>query len=335
MTYLASLLPLTAIYAMLCLGLNLQFGYTGILNFTYITFVAMGALVSGVLSIGPPAPGSLMTYILGAHVPFPVNVLCGGLAATVLGFLVSVTALGRLRSDYLAIVTVAAGQVVYTIVGNETSFFNGWDGIFGIPQPVPPNLSSAGQQLYFGAITLVALAAVFLAMERIRRSPLGRVLRGIREDEGVTQAFGRNTFALKLLVFLVGSFIAGVGGALLGEYSTAFNPSAMLPNETFILWAAVLIGGVGNNWGAVLGALIVPVGFAEATRFLPPIGSPVLVESLRGVAIGLLIILVLRFLPRGILPERYPGDAPGAGTAAAPTPARPGLTAPEGAESHG
>ena len=308
MTYLASLLPLAAIYAILCLGLNLQFGYTGILNFTYITFVAIGALVSGVLSMGPPAQGSLMTYILGAHVPFPLNVIAGGLAAAILGFLISVTALRRLRSDYLAIVTVAAGQVIYTIIGNESAFFNGWNGIFGISQPVPPSLSATGQQLYFGAICLIFLAIIFFGMERLRRSPMGRILRSIREDEGVTEAFGRNTFTLKLLVFLVGSFIAGVGGALIGQYATAYNPSAMLPNETFILWAAILIGGVGNNWGAMLGGLIVPVGFAEATRFLPALGNPTLIESLRGLAIGLLIVLVLRFLPRGILPERYPGD---------------------------
>ena len=327
MTYLASLLPLAAIYAILCLGLNLQFGYTGILNFTYITFVAIGALVSGVLSIGPPASGSLMTYILGAHVPFPLNIVAGGGAAAILGLLISVTALGRLRSDYLAIVTVAAGQVVYTIVGNETSFFNGWDGIFGIPQPVPPSLSATGQQLYFGAITLVALGIVLVAAERIRRAPLGRALRAIREDEGVTAAFGRNTFSLKLLVFILGSFIAGCGGALLGEYATAFNPSAMLPNETFILWAAILIGGVGNNWGAMLGALIVPVGFAEATRFLPQLGSAVLIESLRGVAIGLLIVLVLRFLPRGILPERPAAEPVGAPDIETP--------AVEGAQSRG
>lgn len=309
MTYLASLLPLAAIYAILCLGLNLQFGYTGILNFTYITFVAVGALVGGVLTMGPPAQGSLMTYILGAHVPFPLNLVGGGLAAAMLGFLISATALRRLRSDYLAIVTVAAGQVVYTIVGNETALFNGWNGIFGISQPVPPNMSATGQQLYFGAICLIVLGIVLFAMERIRRAPMGRILRSIREDEGVTEAFGRNTFNLKLLVFLVGSFIAGVGGALLGQYATAYNPSAMLPSETFILWAAVLIGGVGNNWGVMLGALIVPVGFAEATRFLPQLGNPTLIESLRGVAIGLLIVLVLRFLPRGILPERYAGDS--------------------------
>jgi branched-chain amino acid transport system permease protein len=308
MTYLASLLPLSAIYGLLVLGLNLQYGLTGILNFTYITFVALGAYVGGALTMGPPAKGSLMTYILGAHVPFPLNLVAGGLAAALVGAVISVAALRRLRSDYLAIVTVGAGFIIYTILGNESNFFNGWNGIFGIPTPTPRGLSPTVQQLYFGGICLVCLGIVFVAMEAIRRSPLGRLLRSIREDEDVTEAFGRDTFTLKLLVFEIGCFIAGVGGALLSEYATAFNPSAMLPNETFILWAALLVGGTANNWGALIGALIVPVGFAEATRFLPEIGSATLVESLRGVAIGLLIILVLWFLPRGIIPERLPVD---------------------------
>lgn len=317
MSYLASLLPLAAINGILVLGLNLQYGLTGILNFTYVTFVALGAYVGGVLTIGPPAPGSLMTYILGAHVPFPLNLIGGGVAAMVVGAIISVAALRRLRSDYLAIVTVAAGQIVYTIIGNETGFFNGWNGIFGIPVPAPNQLSATGQQLYFGGETIVILGLVFIALEAIRRSPLGRILRSIREDQDVTEAFGRDTFALKFLVFELGCFIAGVGGALLSEYATAFNPSAMQPTETFILWAAMLVGGTANNWGALLGALIVPVGFAEATRFLPQIGSSTLVQSLRGVAIGLLIILVLWFLPRGIIPERLPVDKeplPAAGT---------------------
>ena len=306
MSYLASLLPLAAIYGILVIGLNLQFGLTGILNFTYITFVAIGAYFTGVLSLGSPTNGQ--TYILGAHLPFPLNILAGGLAAAVVGLVISFTTLRRLRSDYLAIVTIAAGQIIYTIIGNETGLFNGWNGIFNIPMPVPAGLHPAEQQLFFGGVTLVVLAVVFIFAQRVLHSPLGRVLRAIRDDEGVTEAFGRDTYRLKLLIFLVGSFIAGVGGGLLVEYATAYNPSAFLPGETFIIWAALLIGGMANNWGALLGALIVPVGFAEATRFLPTIGNPTLIESLRGVAIGLLIILAPWFLPHGILRERPPVD---------------------------
>lgn len=302
MTYLASLFPLAAIYGILVIGLNLQYGLTGILNFTYITFVAIGAYVTGVLTLG--APSNATVYILGSHLPFLVALALGGLAAAGVGALVSFTVLRRLRSDYLAIVTIGAGQIIYTIIGNETGLFNGWNGIFGIPMPVSPALSQTGQQLEFGLIATAILAVVFFAAQRIQFSPLGRALRAIRDDEGVTEAYGRDTFKLKLLGFLIGCFVAGIGGGLLGEYATAYAPSAFLPGETFILWAALLIGGVANNWGALLGAIIVPIGFAEVTRFLPDFGNPTLIESLRGVAIGLLIILAPAFLPHGLLRER-------------------------------
>ena len=306
MTYLASLVPLAAIYGILVIGLNMQYGVTGILNFTYITFVAIGAYVTGVLTMG--APANAQTYILGAHLPFLVALVLGGLAAAAVGAVISFTVLRRLRSDYLAIVTIGAGQIVYTIIGNETGLFNGWNGIFGIPVPVPMSLSPVMQQLAFGLITILILAVVLFAAQRIQYSPLGRVLRAIRDDEGVTEAYGRDTFRMKLLAFLIGCFVAGIGGGLLGEYATAYAPSAFLPGETFILWAALLIGGVANNWGALLGAIIVPIGFAEVTRFLPDFGNPTLIESLRGVAIGLLIILAPAFLPHGLVRERLAKD---------------------------
>jgi branched-chain amino acid transport system permease protein len=318
MSYFASLLPLAGIYGILVLGLNLQFGLTGILNFTYITFVAIGAYVSGVLTMG--APSNAQTYILGGHVPFPLNLLAGGIAAGILGLVISFTTLRRLRSDYLAIVTIAAGQIVYTIIGNEARIFNGWNGIFNIPVPAPKGLDSTQQQLFFGVVTLIILAITFVLVQRLQSSPLGRTLRSIREDESVTSAFGRDTYKLKMLAFFIGCFIAGVGGGLLGEYSTAYNPSAFLPGETFILWAALLIGGVSNNWGALLGALIVPVGFTEVTRFLPSNIDSSLVQSLRGVAIGLLIILVPFFLPHGILREPYPKDRGVQGSHEVPSP---------------
>lgn len=321
MSYYASLLPLACIYGILVLGLNLQFGLTGILNFTYITFVAIGAYVSGVLTLG--VPGNQQTYILGAHVPFPLNILAGGLAAGILGLVISFTTLRRLRSDYLAIVTIAAGQIVYTVIGNEGRIFNGWNGIFNIPVPGPAGLDPTQQQLFFGGITLIVLIITYVFVQRIQSSPLGRTLRSIRDDETVTGAFGRNTYMLKMLAFFIGCCIAGVGGGLLGEYSTAYNPSAFLPGETFILWAALLIGGLANNRGALLGALIVPVGFTEITRFMPSSIDSSLVQSLRGVAIGLLIILVPFFLPHGILRERYPKDKGIPQAAEAPPPASP------------
>ena len=309
MSYAISLIPLISIFAILVLGLNLQYGQAGILNFTYISFVAMGAYISAVLTLGPPDEGTV--YILAARIPFPLNVLAGAIAATLLGLVVSLTALRRLRSDYLAIVTLGAGLVFYTVVGNVVGLFNGFQGIDNVPLPVPTNLERDTRQLLFGAITLVFLVIVFIGSERIRRSPLGRVLRSIREDETVPDAFGRNIGRLKLLAFLLGSFVAGAGGGLFVTYLSAYNPSAFIPADTYLLWAAMFLGGVGNNWGSLLGAALVPVGFVELTRFLPNlIGlDPALTQSLRGIAIGLLIIIVPWLRPKGLIPEPVARDA--------------------------
>jgi branched-chain amino acid transport system permease protein len=308
MSYLLSLLPLVFIYGILVLALNLQVGFTGILNLTFFTFVAFGAYIAAVLSLGPAQPDSGMTYILGANLPFPLTSLLAGLASAILGVLISVAALRRLRSDYLAIVTVGAGYVVYTIMGNQTNLFNGWNGLFGIPTPVPQSLNSDGQQVFFTGICFVCLIVTFVVMERIRKSPLGRVMRGIRDDEGVVEAFGRNVFRTRITIFALGCFVSGVGGSLLVMYATAFNPQSFLPPETFIMFAAMIIGGIGNNLGSMLGAAVVPVAFAEVTRFIPEFGHAGLVEALRGVAVGVLLIVVLRFMPQGLLRERAPVD---------------------------
>lgn len=309
MSYLLSLLPLVFIYGILVLGLNLQVGQTGILNLTYFTFVAFGAYIAAVLSMGPAQRDLGQVYVLGAHIPFPLNALLAGAASAVLGVIISFAALRRLRSDYLAIVTLGAGYVVYTVVGNKTNLFNGWNGLFNIPTPVPQSLSPDNAQLFYSGICLVFLVVVFVFVERVRKSPLGRVMRAIRDDDGVVEAFGRDAFRIKMTVFAAGCFIAGLGGSLLVAYATAFNPQSFLPPETFIMFAAMIIGGVGNNWGSVLGAAVVPVGFAEITRFLPEFGHAGLVEALRGVAVGALLIVVLRFMPQGLLRERPPFDA--------------------------
>lgn len=305
--YVLTTLIFFAIYIIYTLGLNLEFGVTGILNFAYITFVAVGAYFAGVTALGPQNHGMSGQYILGWQLPFPIPPLLGGLAAALLGVVVGYIGLRRLRSDYLAIVTVAVGQIVWTAIGNETPLFNGWDGISGVPQPLNSmfNLSSNNYEWVFLVICFAIAFIAWVVAERLVHSPYGRVLRAIREDEDVVAAMGKNVFRYKMSAFLIGSFYAGVGGALTIEYIGAFNPSGWVTMETFIVWAAMLVGGRGNNLGAVLGAFLVPVLFTQVTLFLPPIPNhPLLIDSLRGMAIGLLLILVARFRPEGTLPER-------------------------------
>src|SRR5579863_8685117 len=305
--YLLTVVIFGAIYGTLAMGLNIQWGYTGILDFMYIAFVAVGGYVTSLLMMPPALPGSGLQYVLGLNWPFIPALLVGGLAAAFLALIVGLLSLNRLRSDYFAIVTVAVSLVLYTIAGNNTPLVNGWDGIAGIPQPFQDilNLDYQTYQFFFLGMCIVILIIVYIFSERLYRSPFGRALRTVREDELVAQGLGKNVFSLRLKAFVIGAFIAGIGGALLVMYVDAFNPSAWTTGETFFIWAALLLGGSANNRGALLGALLVPVLFAEATRFLPSVpSSPQLIDALRYIAIGILIILTVAFRPQGLIAER-------------------------------
>jgi branched-chain amino acid transport system permease protein len=308
--YLATLVVFFFIYNILTWGLNIQFGYTGILNFAFIVFMAIGAYITGVTSLGQPTISSQETYILGLSLFFPIPLLLGGIVAGLFGLLVGVIALKRLRSDYMAIVTVAVGSIAYDIIGNYTPLFNGWDGISGVPAPLNDvlNTDPLTYQVIFIAICGIVMLILWWFTTRLQNSPFGRTLRSIREDLDVSEAFGKNTFRYRMIAMFIGCFYAGIAGGLLIEFAGAFNPSGWTAGETFVVWAALLVGGRGNNWGAILGALLVPVIFQEATRFLPQFPSnPALIAALRNIVVGSLLILILWFRPQGIVPEKKRG----------------------------
>lgn len=305
--YASTLLVFFFIFSIQTWGLNIQFGYTGILNFAFIVFLAIGAYITGVFSL-PKANGiSGQTYVLGLSWPFPLTLLAGGVAAAILGFFVGLIALKRLRSDYMAIVTVAVGAIAYDFIGNVTPLFNGWDGLGGVPAPLQDTLGLDYQtyQIFFILLALVVTLILWWLANRIYNSPFGRTLRSIREDMDVSEAFGKNTFKYRMMAMVIGCFYAGIAGGLLIEFISAINPSGWTAGETFVIWTALLLGGTGNNWGAILGALLVPVLFQEATRFLPQISSNAdLIPASRNIIVGTLLILVLWFRPQGVIPER-------------------------------
>jgi branched-chain amino acid transport system permease protein len=154
-------------------------------------------------------------------------------------------------------------------------------------------------------LALLILAACVLCSRRIYRSPYGRVLRSIREDETVAAAFGQKIWPAQLWVFLIGSFMAGIAGGLFVYYLSAWSPSAFQPLESFVLLAALIIGGSGNYWGSLLGAFVVIEGLNEFSRFVPiPASVNQLAGAFRGIVIGVVLILVLRYRPAGLIPER-------------------------------
>jgi branched-chain amino acid transport system permease protein len=306
--YLATLGVFFCFYNILTWGLNIQFGYAGILDFTYITFMAIGAYFAGVTALGRPT-FSDQQYVLGFGWTFPWTILVGAGAAGLLGLGVGSVLLlhSRLRSDYLGIVTVAFGTICYDLIGNFTPLFNGWNGIQGVPAPLSDQVSvdPLTYTVFFLIACVVICGVLWFVANRIYSSPLGRSMRAVREDLEVAEAFGKNAFRVRLLAMVVGCIYAGIAGGLLISFIGGMAPDGFTPAETFFIWAAMLVGGRGNNLGAIVGSFLVPVIFVEATRFLPAIpGHPELIPAFRNMAIGLLLILMLWFRPQGAVPER-------------------------------
>lgn len=305
--YLATILTLTLIYAIVSVGLNIQWGYAGLINLSIITSLGVGGYVSAVFTMTPAAAsGGTQQYVLGLQMPFLVGAAAGMGAAAALGLVLGAIALNRIRATYLAIVTLCVGEIIHQFVGAYTPLFNGFYGLYTIPQPFL-EIVPGGQKYYdffYLGMCLIALGAVYLVAERLRKSPFGRVLRAVREDREAARAFGRDVVRFQLKAFVIGSAVAGLGGALLVHFIGGFNPAGWTFAETFLIYASVFLGGSGNNRGVILGAVIVVGLLGEAARLIPQgFMSGDQLPALQSMVIGALMIAILRWRPAGLLVE--------------------------------
>jgi len=320
MYYLTTVLVYAGVDIMACIALNLQLGVAGLVNFGFIVFQAAGAYAAALLSMPPDtANGGFQQYVLGLQLPFPLPWLGGAAAGGLLAVPIGLVVLRRLRSDYQAIALLVISVIANTLVTNVRPVLNGAAGLSLVPPPLGDlvNANSAGYQWLYVGLTALGCGVVLAAANRIVESPFGRTLRAMREREPAAAALGKNVVMLKMVMFIVGGVMAGLSGAVLVGFIGVWAPATWLYPETIVIFAALIVGGRGNNLGALLGALLVPVGFEEVTRFIPQVGPPGLIPAMQWVAIGLLIIGFLWFRPRGILPERrrvyadpLPGGAP-------------------------
>jgi branched-chain amino acid transport system permease protein len=293
-------------YFILAMGLNIQYGESGILNFAYIGFVAIGAYFTGVFSLHGSG-GSGQHYILGLGLPFPLNLLLGGLATMCFAVIVALITLRRLRTDYLAIVLISLSLVLYDFCNNYVSLFNGADGLFNVPEPWAKTFHLDVNSFipFFACVTAVISLLMWFVMSRVTRSPLGRTFRAIRDDHVVAAALGKDVFRMQLKSMLIGSFYAGIGGGLLIQFGGSFNPTAWLPGETFVIFAVLIVGGAGNNIGMFVGALLVETLLIHLPAFLPEIpGHPGLIEYFDNAVVGIVLMLMLWFRPQGMVPAR-------------------------------
>jgi branched-chain amino acid transport system permease protein len=292
--YLVAMAVFAGIYALLALGLNLIWGMAGMINLGLVGFFAFGAYVS-----------ALVTKKLG--VPIPLGLLAAIVLSAGAGAVVAVIT-ARLRGDYLAIITLGFSEVVRITASNEIWLTNGTDGISGIPGPYRGQVTPETFNLvYLGLVSLVVVA-VYLVLERVRWSPYGRVLRAIRDDDQVAAVAGKPVLAFKVEAFAVSAGILGLAGGLYGHYTSYIAPEIFVPLISIYIVLALTAGGTGTNAGAVAGAVLV-VFFLESTRFVTgwlPGLRPVQIAAVRELTIGASLILVLRFRPAGLVPERHP-----------------------------
>ncbi|GII87581.1 branched-chain amino acid ABC transporter permease [Sphaerisporangium siamense] len=270
--YALSVMTSAAIFVMLASGLNIVVGFCGLLDLGYVAFYAVGAYTSGVLATRLDLP-------LWATVP--VVVVVTALAGVVIG-----APTLRLRSDYLAIVTLGFGEII-RITANNLEITGGPSGIYGIP-----GLTSSPVVFYYITVAVVALAVA--GASRLGRSRLGRAWRFVREDEDAAEAMGVHTYRVKLAAYIAGAVWGGLAGVLFAAQVSAISPGSFTFLSSALVLMAVVLGGMGSSPGVVIGAVVISVlpevlrDFADYRFFL----------------FGVLLIVVMLLRPQGLWPHR-------------------------------
>lgn len=313
------------LYAISSLSLNLEYGFTGIPNFGQVAFQAIGAFIAGsftanfldsyVLHLGTNilSPTAVQArQALGVSDPaivvvtFALSLVIAGIVAACFGYLASFPAL-RLGEDYLALLLLVFGEVLRLVVRNYRPFVGGTEGLGGIPSPFAWMDNVSMQYLAIGGLVLVVVFVMYVYCEKLENSPFGRSLKAVRENELASQTLGKKISRIKGESMFIGSFIAGVGGALLIYYVGFAQADNFVPGLTFEWFLVVMLGGTANNKGVLLGAFVLAI-LDRGTRFVSGLTFfsvfPIDINYLRYIALGIIMLAVLAYNPNGIIPEK-------------------------------
>jgi len=295
-------LTLVGIYGLLTLGLNVQWGYAGMLNIGVAAFFTVGAYTSAILTTAPSS-----AHLGGFALPLPIGFVAAMLLSGILALAVGLITL-RLRSDYLAIASIGIAEIIRLTLKNETWLTGGVRGLANIPRPLQGVIPGYDGLLYL-ALVMGMVALIYWANERAWRSPWGRVLRAIRENEAAARAMGKNSLLFRLQAFVLGAMVMGLAGALYAHIVRFISPEAFNPLfATFLVWVMLIAGGSGNNRGALLGAFVIWIVWSVTEIMVTRLPEDLVTRAgaLRVLLIGILLQVILLVRPQGLLPERPP-----------------------------
>jgi branched-chain amino acid transport system permease protein len=288
------------LYVMLALGLNIVVGFAGLLDLGYIAFYAVGAYVYALLA----------SPQLGLHLPFWVILPIGALVAAFFGLILGAPTL-KLRGDYLAIVTLGFGEIIRIFLNNlsrPVNITNGPQGIAGIDPFVLGGFRFDSPIKYYYLLLAITLGIILVNL-RLQNSRIGRAWEAIREDEIAARAMGIDTRNLKLLAFAMGASFGGVAGGMFSAIQAFISPESFVLVESIMVVSMVVLGGMGNIWGVILGALLLSF-VPEILRWtVTPVQEALFgrmliePEVIRMLLFGLALVLVMLYRPAGLLPS--------------------------------
>ena len=300
--YLISLLTVGGIYAVMTLGLNLHWGFSGLFNAGIAGFFAVGGYLNAFLTTA-----AAERHLGGFDMPTIIGYIAAMLGSAIIAYAIGRICI-RLRSDYLAIATIGIAEILRLIVKNEAWATNGPRGVSKIPKPFE-TLPEPYNHLAFLLLVLLIVGGLYMLLERARNSPWGRVMAAIRENETAARAAGKNTEKFRLQAFVIGGAFMGLAGALFAQYLKFIDPQATDPLlATFIVWVMLIVGGSANNRGAILGAFLIWIiwSFTEILTSRLPDEFAIRSAYVRIFLIGLLLQIMLQRFPKGILSEKRP-----------------------------
>ncbi len=311
-SYLVFFATVASILAIAALGLNLQWGNTGLFNGGVAAFFGAGAYVTILLG-GTPQPD----HLGGFDLFYPIALAGGVMASGVLAWVVGVLTL-KLRYDYLAIATFGVAVAIESLVRNAEWLSGGAQGMRGFERPFEALIGNPFVfNILFFLFSTALLIGVYVFLELIIRSPFGRLLRAIREDEGAARSLGKSPQRVRLMAFVTGSMIMGLAGGLYATFYAFISPQDVVATLTFQIWAMLIVGGAGNNRGAILGAYLIWSAWTAsgwALARVAPAGMQLYTGTIQFILIGSIIVGMLLWRPQGLLPEKLVVSQSGART---------------------